>query len=263
MIIIGEKINATRKKVGEAIEKQHAQAIADLAIQQEQAGAAYLDVNGGHPTREVEVVQWLLDIVHENSNLPVCLDSSNPAAILAGLKKVKQKPIINSVTLEKERLEQYLPIVKDHECSVIALLMSDAGVPTSLDDRKQRTEELVGTLIDAGKKPEEIFVDPCFLAVYTEANAGLDVLETIKWIKGRWDGIHVTGGLSNASYGLPKRKWINQAYLTIAIAYGMDSVIIDPCVEGTMPLVLAAEVVMGIDQMGMNYIEAGRGEKLG
>jgi 5-methyltetrahydrofolate--homocysteine methyltransferase len=262
MIIIGEKINATRKQVAAAIEAKDRKAIEELALSQQQATATYLDVNGGHPTREIEVVKWLLDIVQNTVDLPISLDSSNPKVILEGLKLVKRKPIINSISLEKDRLKQYLPIVTDHECGLIALLMSDAGVPTSIDDRKQRSEDLIGKLTDAGKKLNEIFVDPCFLAIYTEANAGLDVLEHIRWMRHRWPELHITGGVSNSSYGLPKRKWINQAYLMIAIAAGMDSVIIDPCIEGTVPLILAAEVVTGTDQMGMNYIEAGRAEKL-
>ncbi len=262
MIIIGEKINATRKQVGAAIEARDRQAVADLASIQAQAGAAYLDINGGHPTGEIETVRWLLEIVQETVNLPVVLDSANPKAIQEGLKLVKQKPIINSVSLEKDRLEQYLPLVKDHECGVIALLMSDAGVPTSLDDRKQRAEELIGKLQDAGKKIDEIYVDPCFLAVYTEANAGLDVLQAIRWMRQKWPQLHITGGVSNSSYGLPKRKWVNQAYLVLAIGAGLDSVIIDPTVEGTLPLVMAAEVILGLDQMGMNYIEAGRSDRI-
>lgn len=262
MIIIGEKVNATRKKVGAAIEANDRQVIADLARTQADAGASYLDINGGHPTREIEVVRWLIEIVQETVELPLVLDSSNPDAILEGLKLVKQKPIINSISLEKDRLEKYLPIVSDNECGVIALLMSDDGVPTGVDDRNQRTEELIGKLTDAGKKLDEIYVDPCFLAIYTEANAGLDVLESIRWMRQKWPELHISGGVSNSSYGLPKRKWINQAYLVIARAAGMDAVIIDPCVDGTVPLILAAEVALGIDQMGMNYIKAERADKI-
>lgn len=263
MIIIGEKINATRKKVGAAIEAKDRDHIVELAMQQVEAGASYLDVNGGHPTREIEVLEWLVDIVQDTTDTPICLDSSNKEAIIAGLKKVKAKPLINSISLEKERLEQYLPIIRDHDCGVIALLMSDDGVPSSLEDRKSRADKLISTLVsDAKKNPSDIYVDPCFLAIYTEEDAGLPLLETISYIKEKWPEVHVTGGLSNASYGLPKRKWINQAFLTIAMSRGMDSVIIDPCVEGTMPLVLAAEVVLGLDEMGMTYTQAGRAEKL-
>jgi len=262
MIVIGEKINATRKQVSAAIDAKDGGAIAELARSQADAGATYLDVNGGHPTGEIEVLKWLLEIVQSTVDLPVALDSANPDAILEGLKLVRKKPIINSISLEKDRLEKYLPVISDHECAVIALLMSDDGVPSGLEDRQRRTEELVGKLTDAGKKLDEIFVDPCFLAVYTEPNAGLDVLEAIRWMRKRWPEIHITGGVSNSSYGLPKRRWVNQAYLLLAMGAGLDSVIIDPLVEGTMPLVRASEVILGIDQMGMNYIEAGREDKL-
>jgi cobalamin-dependent methionine synthase I len=252
MIIIGERINSTRKQVKEAVEARDRNVIVELARSQVQAGAQYLDVNGGHPTREVEIVRWLLDIVQETVDLPVALDSSNPEAIREGLKRVKKKPILNSISLEKDRLARFLPVVRDNDCSVIALLMSDSGVPTSIADREQRTQDLVGQLLDAGKKPHEIFVDPCFLAVYTECNAGLDVLASIRWIRNRWPDIHISGGISNASHGLPKRKWINQAYLVMAIEAGLDAAIIDPCVE----------VIAKKDEMAANYMEAARAEKI-
>jgi 5-methyltetrahydrofolate--homocysteine methyltransferase len=261
MIIIGEKINATRKQVAQAIKLQDSEAIAQLARMQAQAGATYLDVNGGDPKHEVENLTWLMDVVQSAVHLPLALDSANPQAIMAGLKKVKHKPIINSITLEKKRMEQTLSIVRDHPCSVIALLMNDNGVPSGIDDRLMLAEELVGRLIDAGKSEDEILVDPCFLTVYTESNAGLDLLESIRRIRKRWPEIHISGGVSNASHGLPERKWINQAYLLLAMGAGLDAAIIDPCVEGTIPLVMAGEVILNKDEMAMNYIAATRVDK--
>lgn len=261
MIIIGEKINATRKQVAQAIKLQDAQAIAELARMQAEAGANYVDVNGGDPEHEVENMVWLIDVVQGAVQLPLSLDSVNPQAIMAGLKRVKHKPIINSITLEKKRMEQTLSIVRDYPCSVVALLMNDNGVPSGVDDRLRMAEELVGRLIDAGKLEDEIFVDPCFLTVYTEPNAGLDLLESIRRIRKRWPNIHISGGVSNASHGLPERKWINQAYLLLAMGAGLDAAIIDPCTEGTMPLVMAARVILNKDEMAMNYIAATRVDK--
>ncbi|MFA5864880.1 MAG: dihydropteroate synthase [Phycisphaerae bacterium] len=262
MIIIGERINSTRKQVKEAVEAQNRAVIEDLARSQASFGANYIDVNGGHPSREIEVVKWLLEVVQSTVDLPVALDSSNPQAVQEGLKLVKKKPIINSVSLEKDRLKNYLPLVRDNECSVIALLMSDDGVPSSSQDRQQRAEDLVGKLLDMGKKQNEIFVDPCFLAIYTEVNAGLDMLESVRWMRNRWPEIHISGGVSNASHGLPKRKWINQAYLMLALGAGLDAAIIDPCVEGTLALIMATEVILGKDQMAMDYIEAAKTDKI-
>jgi cobalamin-dependent methionine synthase I len=261
MIIIGEKINATRKPVAGAIQAQDVETITELARSQGQAGANYLDINGGDPKREVENLLWLLEVVQSAVQLPVALDSANPRAIQAGLKKVKHKPIINSLTMEKKRRQEILPMVRDHDCSVIALLVNDSGVPKGVEDRTRLAEEIVGLLIDAGKREDEIFVDPCFLTVYTEPNAGLDVLESILLIRKRWPGIHISGGISNASHGLPERKWINQAYLVLAIGAGLDAAITDPCSEGTVPLIMAAEVILKQDEMAMKYIAATRVDK--
>jgi len=258
MIIIGEKINATRKQVAAAIEAKDRSVIETLARTQADAGATYLDINGGHPTGEIACIEWLLEIVQATVDLPICLDSANPAAMLAGLKSVKAKPIVNSISLEKDRLAAMLPLVGDHACSVVALLMADEGVPTGLEDRQQRAEVLVGKLMDAGKTEDEIFIDPCFLTLYTEPRAGQDILESIRWIRKRWPAIHISGGVSNASYGLPNRKWINQAYLILGIGAGMDAVITDPTMEGTRALILAAEVIVGRDEMGMAFMDASR-----
>jgi 5-methyltetrahydrofolate--homocysteine methyltransferase len=258
MIIIGEKINATRKQVAQAIQDQDTAAIATLAKMQTEAGATYLDVNGGDPRKEVENISWLIDTVQAASDLPIAIDSANPSAIEAGLAKVKHKPLLNSISLEKSRMDAVLPLAKSHECSLVALLVNDKGVPTSVDDRMMMAEELVGKLIDIGKREDEIFVDPCFLTVYTEPNAGLDLLEAIRDIRKRWPNIHISGGVSNASHGLPERKWINQAYLLLAMGAGLDAAIVDPTVEGTLPLVRAAEVIINRDEMAMNYITATR-----
>ena len=211
MIIIGEKINATRKQVAAAIANNDKSTIETLATEQTIAGASFLDLNGGDPSREIENLSWLIDVVQNVTDLPISLDSANPLAIEAGLKKVKKKPLLNSISLEKDRLTKFLPLAQNHDCNVVALLMSDKGVPTGIDDRLMMAEELVGKLIDVGKKESEIFIDPCFLTVYTEPNAGLDLLEAIRKIRKRWPEIHISGGVSNASHGLPARKWINQA----------------------------------------------------
>ncbi len=254
MIIIGEKINATRSEVREALENKNRSLIENLACSQVDAGANYLDINGGDPNKEVEYVNWLIDVVQNAVDVPLCIDSTNTEAIKSALTKVKHTPIINSISLEKSRLDALLPVVKDNDCSVIALLMSDDGLPSTADDRLKRAEELIGILKDAGRSEDKIFVDPCFLTIYTEQNAGIELLEGIRLIREKFPNIHISGGISNSSFGLPKRKWINLAYLVLAMGAGLDTCIIDPTVPGTMELVLASEVILGKDQMGMNYI---------
>jgi 5-methyltetrahydrofolate--homocysteine methyltransferase len=258
MILIGEKINATRRIVAKAIQERDEETIRELAKSQTSAGATYLDINGGDPKKEIENLLWLQEIVQSVSDLPLSLDSANPQAIEACMKYVRHKPIVNSITLETNRKEAILPLVRGCDCSVIAVLVGNDGVPHGVEDRMALADELVGLLLDSGKKQEDIFVDPCFLTVYTEEGAGLAVLESIRQIRSRWPAIHISGGVSNASYGLPGRKWINQAFLILSMGAGLDAAIIDPCAAGTSFLASAAEVILNRDEMGMNYISTMR-----
>lgn len=258
MIVIGERINATRKSIAEALAKRDAQHIIDTAVAQVQAGAQYVDVNGGDPRpgEEIKNVTWLIELVQANTDAAVSVDSANPDAVRAGLAQARGKPILNSISLESERLESMLPIVGEFDCMVIALLMSDDGTPSGVDDRLERCEALLGKLTGAGKNLDDIIVDPCFLPVSTDSMSARRTIDAISAIHERWPEVHIGGGCSNVSFGLPKRKIINFALLSQAIYHGMDAGLIDPCVPGTMETVAAAEAVAGKDDFCMNYVTA-------
>ncbi|HET6430166.1 MAG TPA: dihydropteroate synthase [Phycisphaerae bacterium] len=264
MIIIGEKINATRKSIAAAIEARDADAIVAVATAQVAAGADYLDLNGGdpNPAAEVENMKWLVELVQAHTDAPLSLDSANPDAIRAGLELAKAKPIVNSVSLEPDRLAAFLPILAAGECMVVALLMSEAGMPTGVDDRLQRARELIGRLTGAGKAMEEIIVDPCFLPVSATPGSGRDVCRAIAAIKAEFPEVHVGGGLSNVSFGLPQRKLVNLAMVAAAVYSGMDTALIDPSTPMMVPLILATEVVSGADEWCANYVAAYREGKL-
>lgn len=265
MIIIGEKINATRKSIAAALEARDVDAIAKIAIQQTEAGADYIDVNGGdhRPGKEAENMAWLMDIVQSNTETPISVDSADPSTVKVGLQAAKAKPILNSISLESERLEAMLPIAAEHECMVVALLMSDAGPPKQVDDRVANTAALIEKLTGIGKKIDEIIVDPCFLPVAAEPGSGKTVVDAIAAIHAQWPEIHIGGGCSNVSFGLPKRKLVNFAMLSQAILHGMDTGIVDPCVPGLIACIKAAEAVAGLDDYCMNYVTAEREGKLG
>ena len=264
MIIIGEKINATRKSIAAALEARDEQHIIQMAAEQVAAGADYLDVNGGDPRegREVENMAWLVERVQANTDAPLAIDSANPDAVRKGLSMAARRPILNSISLESERLESMLPIVAEYECMVVALLMQDGGTPTGVDDRLQRAAELVAKLTGAGKKVDELIVDPCFLPVSADPSSGRAVIDAIAAIRKEWPDIHIGGGLSNISFGLPKRRLVNAVALAQAVYAGMDYAIVDPCTSGTIPTILAAEAVAGRDDFCMGYVMAERGGKL-
>jgi cobalamin-dependent methionine synthase I len=260
MIIIGEKINATRKKIGEALEARDAEFIIKTAVEQAEAGADFIDINGGSPEKgqEAKNMEWLMGLVQDNTDKPIAVDSADPEAVKIGLSLAKQKPILNSISLESDRLEPILPLAADHDCMVVALLMSDDGTPCGIDDRLARCDQLVEKITGVGKKVDEIIVDPCFLPVSTDHNCGRTVLEAIAGIRAKYPEIHIGGGCSNISFGLPKRKLVNFALLSQAIYLGMDAGIIDPCIEGIMSAIRAAEAVAGCDEFCMNYVMAER-----
>jgi len=264
MIIIGEKINATRKSVAAALEARDADCIVKIAVEQVQAGADYLDLNGGDPRegREVENIAWLIELVQANTEAPVAVDSANLQAVRKGLEIAKAKPILNSISLEPERLKPLLGILAEHDCMVIALLMSDAGPPHGTEDRLANAGELIEKLTAAGKKLDEIIIDPCFLPIAAEPASGRKVIEAIAEIHRRWPEVHIGGGCSNVSFGLPKRKYVNFALLSQAIFCGMDVGLIDPCTPGIMAAIYAAEAVAGKDEFCMSYVTAEREGKL-
>lgn len=264
MIIIGEKINATRKAIAAALAAHDDKHIIKTAQEQVSAGAQFIDVNGGDPRegQEAKNMAWLIDMVQSNTDAAVAVDSANPDALRVGLKMAKKKPVLNSISLEGERLEKMLPIVGEFDCMVVALLMSDAGTPTGVEDRLANTEKLLGMITAKGKKLDEIIVDPCFLPVSADQNAGRTVIQAIDEIHRRWPEVHIGGGCSNISFGLPKRRYVNFALLSQAIFHGMDAGLIDPCIPGIMACIYAAEAVAGKDEYCMGYVMAEREGKL-
>jgi len=266
MLIIGEKINATRKLVALAIERRDEAHIIELAKSQVEAGADYIDINGASPREGVEEknMQWLVELVQAATGKPVAVDTANPAAAKIGLSlaKGKKKPILNSVSLESERLEAMLPIIASTDCMVVGLCMSDEGTPTGVEDRVARAIKLVAKLGEVGKKPEEIIVDPCFFPISADANNARIVCDAIRQIREAIPGVFIGGGLSNCSYGLPSRRLINLAMISICTFNGMNAVIVDPCTKGVMQTIRAAEVASGDDEWCANYIGAHRQGKL-
>ncbi len=264
MIIIGEKINASRKPIAAALEARNGRPIIQAARQQARAGAHYLDINGGdpRPAREADNVAWLTETVQAHTDLPLCIDSANPQAVRTGLSLAKHRPILNSVSLESARLGPLMPLLGEFDCMVIGLLMSDQGAPGGVDDRLRNAEQLITKLTAADKKLQDIIIDPCFLTISTDCLSGRAVIDAIAGIHKAWPQVHIGGGCSNASFGLPKRRFINFAMLAQAIYHGMDTALTDPCVSGIMATIYAAEAVAGKDDFCMNYVTAEREGKL-
>ncbi|BBO70545.1 methyltetrahydrofolate--corrinoid methyltransferase [Desulfosarcina alkanivorans] len=259
MIIIGELINASRKAIKAAIETQDAAAIQQVATDQADAGADYIDVNAGiFVGKEPEYLRWLVETVQQVTDRPCAIDSPDPVAIEAALSVHQGTPMINSISLEKERYDKLMPIVADTDMKVIALCMSDAGMPQTVGDRMRIADELVGGLLKNNVKVENIFVDPLVQPLSVDGTFGVEFINTIEKIVATYPGIHTACGLSNISYGLPARKFMNQTFMTMAIAKGLDGAIINPLDQRMMANIIAAEALAGKDNFCMNYLKAFR-----
>ena len=258
MLIIGELINCTRKKVRASAEARDVAAIREVALKQAAAGAHVLDINGGIAGQEPECLAWLVNVVQEAVDLPLCLDSADPAALRAALPLVKKPAMINSITDEPERFAQVLPLLKEHGAKVIALAMGAAGPPTGVEDRVATACRLVDRLTGEGIPLDNIYVDGCVLPVSTGSEHGAALGEAIGQIMARYPGVHTSAGLSNVSFGLPVRKLLNQTFLALLMSRGLDAAILDPCDRQLMAALVAAEALLGRDEYCAGYLRAYR-----
>jgi cobalamin-dependent methionine synthase I len=264
MLIIGEKINGTRQKVGTAVLARDADFIKELAVKQVEAGAVILDVNAGTPVeREPEDLVWLVDTVQEAVDVQLCLDSPNPRALAAAISRVKRTPMLNSISGERHRIEGVLPLVREHGCPVVALALDDAGIPKTVEERLAIVRRLIGETRKAEVPDGNLYIDTLVLPVATQQDAGMTAFEAMRAVKTEFPEVHLTVGLSNISFGLPDRHLINRVFLALAMAAGLDSAIADPTERELMREMLAAELVLGHDAFCRRYTTAYRKGRYG
>jgi 5-methyltetrahydrofolate--homocysteine methyltransferase len=263
MIIVGELINSTRKPVASAIENRDAETIRKLARDQADQQAGYIDVNAGaFEGKEAEYLKWLIQEVQAEVDLPCCIDSPSPKAIEAGLSVHRGTAMINSISLEKGRAASLLPLIAGTDLKIVGLCMSDSGMPRTAEDRVRIADTLVNLLLKSNLKLENLFMDPLVQPVSTDQTFGREFLAAVEKIMALFPGIHTICGLSNVSYGLPLRKFLNQTFMTMAIAKGLDAAILNPLDKAMMANILAAETLAGRDRFCMSFIKAYRGGRL-
>lgn len=262
-MVIGENINASNKAVAEAIDNRNEEFLVDLARAQAQAGADFIDVNagGGHgsPEKTTSAIRWLVGIIQAAVDKPLALDSDSPEVIEAALKEYRgEKLIINSVTAEPARLESIGPLVAERKAWVIALAMGTEGIPALVEERVAACERIMAHLNGLGVTAEQVLFDPLVLPIAVDTSQGLVTLKTIEQIKARYPDARTVMGLSNVSYGLPKRKLVNRAFLLMAAHAGLDAVIVDPLDSKAMSLIKVADLLTGKDPSCRAYLRAHR-----
>ena len=263
MITIAERINASIKSVGEAITKRDGNFIMELAASQAHAGADFIDVNAGTSNSDLEQgkkdMEWLINIVLAATDKPIAIDSDRPELIEAALRAChSEKPIINSVTAEPEKLAAVGPMAAERQAYLVALAMGTEGIPDNVKGRLDACETIVTHLSRLGVRMEQIFFDPLVLPIATDSRQGMVTLKTIEEIKCHYPDARTVIGLSNISYGLPNRKLINRAFLLMAACAGLDAAILDPLDTKMMSLVKVADMLTDKDTSCRTYIRAYR-----
>lgn len=264
MIIIGEKINGTIPRVKRAIQQRDEDFIRDLAVKQAEAGAHYIDICAStEPKKEKETLKWLLEVVQEAVDVPLCLDSPNANVIESVFELAKKPGVINSVSDEGDKCEIIYPLIEGTEWQVIGLTCDDRGIPYDVATKVEIAAKLVEKAAQYGIAPERIQIDPLVMALSTENNSMLNFMETAKQVISLYPGIKITSGLSNISFGMPARKIVNLGFMVLAISAGMNSAILDPLDAEIMGTIYATEALLGKDRFCRKYNRAYRQGKFG
>jgi len=263
MLLVGESINGTRKQVAEAIQARDAEFIKSLALDQVNAGANVLDVNGGVAGgNEVEDLTWLIGVVRSVTDMQLMVDSANPDALQAGveacIKDGGKTPQINSISGEQSRIDIVLPLVEKYKCPVVALCLDDEGIPCTPEERFAVAKKLHDLLAGAGLPAEDMWFDPLVMTVSADPTAGTVTMQTLHLIKSRLPGVRSTGGLSNISFGLPNRPLLNRTFVAMCAGIGIDGAVLDVRNKQMMATIKAIEALREEDNFCGKYLKAHR-----
>ncbi|MFC1893451.1 dihydropteroate synthase [Chloroflexota bacterium] len=263
MLLIGENINASNRAVAEAINNRDEAFLINLSKAQAEAGVDFIDVNAGtgrgSQQDNKQAIEWLVETVQKATDKPLSIDSDDPSIIEAALGKYRgEKLIINSVTAEQARLKTIGPLAVERKAWLVALAMGAEGIPDSVEKRLAACELIITYLTGLGLAPEQILFDPLVLPIAVDTQQGLVTLQTVAQIKSRYPEAKTVMGLSNISYGLPKRKLINRSFLLMAAYAGLDGAILDPLDAKTMSIVRVADMLTAKDASCRGYLRAHR-----
>ncbi len=263
-LIVGERINPTgKKKLQEQLRQGNMDMVARFAEEQENCGAGILDVNMGMSgIDEKEMMLRALEEVAGVTSLPLSLDSSHVEVLEAALRRYPGRALVNSVSYEKVKFEQLLPIVKKYGAMFILLPLSDEGLPKDLGEKKEIIERITARALELGMCRQDIVVDGLVATVGANKKAALETLETIRYCREK--GYATICGLSNISFGLPERGYVNTAFLTMAIREGLTMAIANPSQELLMSSAFAADLLLDKEEADLRYIrrmEAGKEKK--
>ncbi len=260
--IIGERLNPTaRKKLSEDILSKRYELFKEEALKQKENGANILDLNMGIPNAdEFELLRDGINILSTILDTPISIDTSNPIVAKNILKYYPGKPVLNSISLEEDRLS-ILPEIKKNGAAIVCLPIDSSGIPPTAEGRIKNMKKLISIIEEHGIDKKNILADPLALTVSAEQKAAKETLKTIRAFKEEL-GLFTTIGLSNISFGLPERTHINRSFLAMAIENGLVSGIVNPFDKELVGIIKASDVILEKDKLAKNYVSLYSGENI-
>lgn len=259
MILIGERVNAGFKDIKQAIINKDGDVIKEWAKKQADAKADYIDVNLGTASNKPEDLCWMIEMVQEEVDLPISIDNNKPLMLKEAIPVCKKPPLVNSTTAVEEKMNELLPIVAEHNASVIGLAMDEDGSPKNADKRVEIAGKIFAKIMELGMEPEQLFLDPIVMPLKFMQEQAQEILKATSQFPLFSDPpCHIVCGLSNISNGTKQKSLINRTFATMLIANGLDAVICDVTDDELVNAILTAELVMNRSIYADSYVEAFR-----
>ncbi|MEW6456834.1 MAG: dihydropteroate synthase [Acidobacteriota bacterium] len=255
MIIIGERLNSSRKEVLEALKSKDKEFILKESKQQKEKGAEFIDLNASLlMEKELETLKWAIPIIEKEAGIPVSIDSSDVKVLEKSLEIHQGKAILNSLTIESKKIKYLSGIIKEKKPYIIGLLIDKDGMPNSPEEAYRKTLNFLEIIKHEGIDESEIFIDPLVRPIATNSNIANIFFESLIKIKKSIPELKTVAGISNVSFGLPRRKLINRIFLTISIFNGLDAAILDPLDDEIISTIFSVEALLGKDKNLKNYL---------
>ena len=261
MIIIGEKINGAIPSIKQAIAERNEVLIIERTLAQAAAGANFLDCAPSTATEiEYETMVWLIGLMQGATNVPLCIDSPNAKLLARVIEEghLNKPGMVNSVNEEGDKCETIFPLIAGTPWEVVGLTCDQEGIPANPAKKVDIAKRIIDKAVKYGVSLNQLHIDPCVMALATMPSAMEDFAYCIQEIHNYAPEVKVTGAISNISFEMPARKYVNMNCMAYAIAAGLDSAIMDPCSQDMMGTIYACEALQMKDKGGRKYNRAYR-----
>lgn len=245
MILIGERLNSSRKEVHEALLKKHREFFLKNAKLQREKGADFIDLNtASMMEQELEFMKWAIEVIQEEEEIPISIDSPNLEVLEKAVDYPKGPKILNSITVDEKKVERIAPVINEKDPWVVVMLM-DSSVPSTPEDCLKKLDKFLEMIEKYGLKRDKFFFDPLLRPVGAESKNAILFLNSLRLIKEKFPEIKTICGLSNVSFGLPSRKLINRTFLPLILQYQIDAIILDVLDEKLLTTIIVSEALLG------------------